>query len=530
MAEGINGVQITATNAAGRVFINNALVVLDTTAPTIDTVDKHGIALFSQGDGSFVGPLGLEDINATPLYLETTRLALHGVAVRSTDLIVNQIPYFGFRVNDPLVPVGSVAKDIIVRIQYEVDGEVKLNWRQLVANVDDDNYLIPLVTDYLLPSEWLQTVPANQHTLRLQVEDAAGNVAETAFTFLAEFYVPEIVVNDVAEVASSVFNSIVFANRDDLYGTEIDVMQYRFTNDTDRAFYIELNDSSNHTVSQTIDEMERVHWVDSTTTATEWQIGYLDVSGSCSAQPSWQQIDSVLNWDGFSWVQEFRPAPLVLNTPVSIESDNLVMTSVWQDVPHFDGQHVLVNDPFGNSYVYDYILETTVPGRYSSAFITNWAQPAGIECGDIRNFQARTVSNYVSREGYPRNEFRSLTLPQQSFSTTDIRLINNSTGSEISPYLGATGTWYRVPAGSTVTAIKRVTTPALSLYNDVGVAAGNTAFNSYEPRRLDQEINWSIDGLLEITAAHDAGESNLLAMPTTAGSIATGENNYLLSR
>lgn len=529
LVEGVNNITIVAADSANNRYSTNMTIVLDTNYPVIDTVARHGIAKFSQGNGTFVLQV-LDDTNeGLPLYIETTSLALQGVPIIPPDLNLNEIPYFGFEVSDMLGVAGSTADDIEVRMQYKVNGIAVAPWRDLAANVSDDTYLVPLVTDYLLPSDWAQSVPTDLHEIGIQIEDAAGNETETEFTFRAEFYVPEMTVNHIVEVGASTFNNTEFSERSDLYGAEVDVVSYNFTNSTDHAFYIEFSDPSSHTVVQEFDEMERVHLVDSTTTSTEWRAGYIDVRGPCSAQPTWQPVSSILNWNGFTWIPESPPAPQVSNDSGSIETDSLTTTTDWQDAADFDNIHLSsVGGTY--TYTYDYILGATNPAWYSAAFITNWQQPGGVQCNDVRNFQERTVNSYVSAAGYPRNEFRSYTQPPQSFSTTDIRLINDSTGSEMLPYLGSGGLWYRVAAGSSVTAIKRVTMPSLTLYNDLTVDINNTSFNSYDPRRLDQRISWTIEGLLEASVVHDAGEANLLAMPVSSGSVNTNTVNYAINR
>ena len=534
LSPGLNAILVIVTYNDSSKVESTIPVIRDALPPFITT--DHGIARISQGDGTYI-PDGLVNINNTALFLETDKLALEGVPITRTDLILNDIPFFGFRVSDDFSNgFGSAPDDLTVRMQYEVNSVVKTPWRELVAIVSGDTYLIPAASDFVLPPDWHQTLPGDVHSLRIQIEDPAGNTAETEFTFKTEFYVPTIAVNNIAGVATSAFNNTAFADRGSLYGAEVDALGYSFTNNTDQAFYIELGDDPlNHTALQEVDEMERVHRVTETMT-TEWRAAYINVADPCPVVPSWQAVTAanpIYNFNGFAWLPEVPPQPSSSVTTIETEVAGMI-TGNWQDIPHFDASFVVGNDGAGNSFTHDYVqgIGITNPERFNSAYIADWRQSNGaVSCDPVYHFQERLIQTRASELGYPRNEFRLLPPTSQPFSTADFFLIDDSTGREILPYLGLSSEqWYRVPAGRSVTAIKRVTTPALPLYNDLDVKENSTTFNSYDPRRLDQKISWSIDWALQVTAAHDAGEANLLVMPTTEGSIDNGTTTYVIRR
>ena len=99
-------------------------------------------------------------------------------------------------------------------------------------------------------------------------------------------------------------------------------------------------------------------------------------------------------------------------------------------------------------------------------------------------------------------------------------------GDIANPVQPVSGGWYPIPANAQVTITKRVTTPALTVYED-----DFTADASYiTPSRRDLTISWFVNRQLEINMIHDTGEINIPDMPERQTTSGTGTVNYQINR
>jgi hypothetical protein len=527
---GENTIPITVIDQAGKQLDTQTLLYLDTIAPVIDTTDKHSLARFSNSDGSYI-EAALQDVNdALPLYFETDKVDLNGVLVDRTELDNNTIPYFGFTVSDQLAPGANTApEDIRVRIQYERGGEILNPWREL--DPVNGEYLIPLVSEMLAPN-WHQATPGEQHVIRVEASDMAGNVTNLSFSFYADFYVPTFSIDNVTDIGTDIFQGTAFADRATLNDTEFASTTYTFTNTVGKSFYLSVSDASPHTTTQIVDQLVRVHLIMLKTTP-QWRIGLMTPTDQCPEMTSWKSTSSVYNWTGTDWVRETVPAASY-GEPDSIFTDALPespLPSDWSDVPDFDDQFkttTIYDSPLSIlTYEYDYILKkSTLP---TVGYLGNWEfrnLVAGTTetCDPKRYFQERGVYSYESVSGYPKPVLSSVSVAgTPDFATTHFTVTDNDTDLAITPV----GGWYRIPAGHSVTITKFVTTPVLTFYNeDVSDLSG---FSSYTPNWHDSSITWGVNRSLTISVSHDVGEANISAMPARNLDSGVGIMSYQIT-
>lgn len=527
---GENTIPITVINQAGKQLDTQTLLYLDTIAPVIDTTDKHSLARFSNSDGSYT-EAPLQDVNnALPLYFETDKVDLNGVLIDRTELDNNTIPYFGFTVSDQLGPSESTAlEDIRVRIQYERGGEILSPWRAL-APVGGE-YLIPLVSE-TLASNWHQATPAEQHVIRVEASDVAGNVTNLSLSFRADFYVPSFNIDTINDLGTDIFLGTPFADRATLNDTEFASTSYTFTNNVGKSFYLSLSDALAHTTTQTVDQLVREHLI-KLKTKPEWRIGLMTPTDQCPEMTNWKTISSLWNWTGTSWVEESVPAPSY-GEPGAIFSDALPESpppSAWSDVPDFDSQTkvtTIYNSPLSIlSYEYDYILKRSISPTVG--YVGNWKFQNLVTgttetCDPKRYFQQRGVYSYESVSGYPKPVLSSVYVAgTPDFATTNFTVTDNDTNLAIGPV----GGWYQIPAGHSITITKFVTTPMLTFYNDD--VSDLKGFSSYTPNWHDSSITWDVNRHLTISVSHDVGEANISAMPVRSLNSDVGTMIYQIT-
>ncbi|KAF0190458.1 MAG: hypothetical protein FD165_2691 [Gammaproteobacteria bacterium] len=536
LAPGNNAIVIRVRDRVGNEFQTQTSVGLDTAAPLINTAAQHSQAALSAGGGTFTVATLQNANDAAPLYIETNRVDLAGVPVTRAGLDGNGIPYFGFVVSDPdSAGVATVAAQLAVRMRYEKNGDTAQAWRPLTALVTGKDYLVPLASE-VLGESWLTSRPSDPQAIRVQVEDKAGNHTEALFTFRVDFYTPALTIAQPDDVAQAAFTATAFTQRASLNGATIDANAYTFTNTASRAIYLYLDDGDTHTATQTVEQMVRENLA-RLETKTQWRAGtVVNALDICPTLDSWKLVNEIFNYSGGTWSPKTSP-PATSGDPVSVTSDNPAAPEPtnWQDVPDFDSDFApltLSTPPVTLTYQYDYVLNLSAGGQTRPALIRNWTQtdsgstPGEITCPDIRNFQQRLEYRYKSEGGYPRNMLSTF-IEQTGFSSSAYRVIDNGAGSEVTAVQG----WYRIPPGHSVTITKRVTLPALTIYNDTDVA-NSGAFSSYTPHRYDKIIVWAISRHLQITSVHDAGEANVATMSPrdTQAGAALPPAEYQLAR
>lgn len=528
---GKNIIPITVIDRVGKRLDTQTILYLDVVAPVIDATDRHSLARFSNGDGSYT-EAALQDVNdAQALYFETDSVDLNGVQIGRSALNNNSIPYFAFSVTDQMGPDAITAPDAIqVRIQYERSGEIISPWR-IITPINTE-YLLPLVSEVLAP-DWHQATPEDEHMIRVEVSDSAGNLSNLNFSFRTDFYVPIFSMDTIDDLGAGIFLNTDFADRAMLNNMEFASTAYTFTNTVGKSFYLSLSDTSAHTTTQTVDQLVREHRVNIKTT-TEWQLGLMTPTDQCPAMTGWTTTSSVWNWTGSAWVEEQVPGP-TYGGEESVFDDTLPASpapSDWSDAPDFDGQFKITtidNSPLSIlTYGYDYILSPSITPQ--AGYVFAWVyqdlgNTTSTTCPPKRYFQQREIYTYESVSGYPKPVLSSVSVAgTPDFATSNFVVMDNDTGLAIEPVDG----WYRILAGHSVTIRKSVTTPGLVFYNDD--VSDLTGFSSYTPNWNDSSVLWAVDRSLMISVIHDAGNSNISAMPARSMSSGAGMFIYQISR
>ncbi len=543
LVPGRNVVPVVVVDSAGNEYRAAAEVSLDEQAPRIDSVGRHGSATFALAAGLEVAPL-TDSNELAPLVLDSDRLDLAGVAMQRIALQDNQIPWFGFEVFDPeAAGVSTPASSLAVEMQYERDGIVLAPWRALNAAAGEGvgGYLVPLASE-VLSEQWHRAPPVAQHVVRVRVRDQGGNVSEQSYTFRLDVRVPAPVQVGVTDAADELFLNATFNTRGQLHNRDLAAMSYTFTNTSKKAYYVSFSDSAQHMVEQVVDELARENLA-RLKTATEWRAAFVDDSlRECPPFPAagWKTITQIYNRSAAGW--ELRqPSPDTMGEIEALLSDTPVAptSTLWADVPHFDNVY-WPRDVRGEGdpereilhYDFDYVEDTSLAGLSRPAYFTNWNLRVvdvngnvlrTAECPSQRYLQERKVYGYISETGYPRN-VSSEFAEQAGFATSGYRVLDQATSEEIVAVQG----WYRVPPNVTVRVEKLVKTPALTVHDDREVVGPD--FNSYEKKRYDRRVTWTLQRPLRFSAIHDAGEQHVFAMSASESEAGSGMRSYSLGR
>jgi len=539
LALGRNHIPIVLQTVSGVSAQIDTIVDYDVGPPTIDTSAGHGNACFSNGDGTCTVQALADSNLVVPIDIETDHTELAGVAETRTALDANNIPYFAFTVSDPASNgVNTAVNNLKVQFQYEKNSNVIIPWT-LMTPVNGE-FLLPLATE-VLSSAWLNSAPSDIQTLRVEVEDQAGNITNGQFTFKVEFVVAAFTMGNVADVGDTAISSVSFDQRSSLYNTTITVEEYPFTNTTGKAFYISPSDSSTHNVDDLIDQLVRENQV-RLETSTEWQAGFVEnlLDGTvCPSMPKdsnnndkWTPITQLLNNVGHNtWSIVTVPDPTFgAVQSVSTDTPTAPDPTAWTLLPDFDSTYNSVTYKLQNKATLslndDYIMSTATQNQ--PAAVRNWqvvnSDSTTVTCPDVYFLQQRLAYSYQSEPGYPKNTASTLhagaTFPTSGFTVFDV-----TANAEVTAVNG----WYLIPASHDVIVRKQVTLPALTVYNDIDVADPLT-FTSYTPHLYDRTLTWSINRSMTMSVAHDGGIDNLLSMSSRDVLTGTGAASYLLSR
>lgn len=195
---GHNDITITATDTRGVATTITASVDLDTISPSFYTGDDHGAHRFYIGDGEKVEKILHDETSPEgfPLYFNFYNTSLNGIAITRADLTGAEIPFFRFILSDPddngvSTPVGDMA----VTMTYQLHGQVMSEMRLVPVADTDNEYIIPLVTEYL--GDFYNCDEEDLHYITIQTMDAAGNKTVKIFTFKAYVDSPEIKISSL---------------------------------------------------------------------------------------------------------------------------------------------------------------------------------------------------------------------------------------------------------------------------------------------------------------------------------------------
>jgi len=536
LTEGVNKVQIKLTDQLGNEKLQEINVKLDTIAPVINTDNGHGFGAFFVDGGIRKEELSSENLS-DPLLIFTTAIDLNGVGINRTSLVDNEIPFFAFKPVDPQDSgVASSFENLAVLFKYSKNGQVLTDWKK--SEPVEGEYLFPVVTEALHP-EWMKSTSYDEHVIDVRVKDIAGNEVQGRFSFKVDFHVGNINEVDFEVTATDVFqpyDGAGFSERADLYNQSLSVASYNYTNDTNYAIYIKLSDSGDHQLQRSYDEAIRVNKV-RWRVRTEWQVkSIVDTNLECPKQSSgsWKNVDKIYNYSVSSW--ELKELPVPIDTDIeNVLSDDIPAskTSEWLDFG-FDASYSRFNatTPDGTkkiTYEFDYVND---PSLFNPEFslISSWSLlldgSTGNEtvCDDLSFFQQRQVSDAMIESGYPKNQLtENIASDPINFQTQKIIVDDIDEGSILPE-----NDWYRIPPGRSVWIKKIINSPNPGSYNDIDVADMNT-FASYETRRLDKELTWTVNQQLAIQLRHDAGPENVSLMGSTLVELSAPDNVYRIS-
>jgi hypothetical protein len=535
LAPGHNAVAIELVDTQGHSERYEVVIDLDLTPPAIDTSAGHGAAKFSSGGGNYtMGVLHDQNLGVA-LFRLANRAELDGTPIARADLDGNEIPYFALTVSDPLIDgVGSAPDRIKVRMTYERNGNVIAPTRELGRSGDE--FLIPIASETLDP-EWLNSNPSDQHSIRVEAVDAAGNTQQLDLTFRVDFHVTAPNLEPVADLGDDLFVATPFDRRADLNNRQFAATAYAFTNTSGKSFNVYLADAAQHQAEGIYEKMVREHQV-RTKTTTEWRVGQIDnalITNQCPQSGAWVSVTSLLNYNQANgWESRTVPQP-THGAAFSVFSDIVPTpqpaTTGWTNVPDFDGDYFPKEEfvPSGRlTFEYDYIVDAAQFSR--PAAIRNWRVVDSDEeshdksCPDVKFFQQQFAYANESVSGYPKNT-KTQEVEQLNFATTGFEVFDDDDASVIA----AVGGWYAIPAGHHVTIRKRVTTPVLTIHND-GDVADPATFSSYTPHSYDKTFSWTVDRGVILSLAHDAGSDNLLKMSARDVAVDAGKHVYTLQR
>lgn len=400
--------------------------------------------------------------------------------------------------------------------------------------------MIPLATE-LLSNAWLRSAPSDIHALRVEVEDLAGNITNTLFTFKVDFVVAPFTMEAVTDTGGTTFAGFGFDQRGSLYNTTLTAVEYAFTNTTGKSFYISPSDDSVHAVDNLIDQLVRENSA-RLKTSTQWRAGFVQtpLDGSeCPSMPQdsthndiWTPVTQVLNYVGGGAWNPVTVANSSLGAIQSVLTDNPAPPppSSWSQLGDFDTTYAAVNARnLGHrktlSYEYDYILDSLHLDQ--PAAIRNWTivQSHNITtCPDVDFLQQRQVFVYQPEPGYPRN-IASTLHDVENFVTSGFTVFDVTANAPITAVNG----WYLIPATHAIVVRKQVTLPALALHNDTDVS-DPASFTSYEPHLYDRTLTWTISRSMKLEVAPDGGAANLSIMSSREVQSGTGIASYQLSR
>ena len=537
LVPGNNPVSVLLQDRAGNKFVQQLNIVLDQTAPLVDTSAGHGPARFSNGAGQPVSRVLADSNDDVPVYQESNRLDLNGIAINRAALQENGIPYFAFKVSDPVVNgVASADDELSVNMRYEKNGQVVADWKRLSS--DTEEYLVPLASE-TLHSAWSHTVPSERHVVRVQAVDGVGNVSEKMFSFKMDVVVSDVVIGQIEEPSSALFQNTVFSARASLNDMTFAALNYTLTNANGKAIYVSMSDDGGHSATRDYEKLVRENKV-RLKTSTDWLIGVAqNMVNFCDGTDNvvvWQLYSyptAVFNYTAGDWVAVNRPAPLFGQVEnVTSDAPTAATPEAWGDVPDFDNDffnYTHQTTPQGTvTLTYDYRVSLDT-FQDEPASVMNWrlekdGKPVRTCSDERRSFKQRDSYSYVSEPGYPADK-RSTASEQQAIIVAGFTVMNNTTSTEIIPVSG----WYRIPAGHAVTITKRVHTPAMTVDNDVDVANSTTPA-IYTPLLYDKRISWSVQRALRLTAVHDAGVANIFAMTPKQTSTGAGTVKYSIAR
>lgn len=213
LSNGSNSVEIEVIDNVGNVNITELIVDLDQQNPFL-TNGMHSNATYKTETGLTVKQIE-DNYTAEPIYIDIYNSSLNGCPVAAENLIAAEIPYFNFMVEDlPDNEVSTAPADLNVTFDFYTGGN-QLVFGNVLTPIStpisdmDDEFLIPLCTEYFTDAWAQQTDTEIVNLIKVSIEDQAGNQTQKDYEFKVYFNAPVVSINSFTDNCTVVIRSFV---------------------------------------------------------------------------------------------------------------------------------------------------------------------------------------------------------------------------------------------------------------------------------------------------------------------------------
>ena len=210
LSNGSNSVDIEVVDNVGNVNITEFAVDLDQQNPFL-TNGMHSNATYQTETGLKAKQIK-DNYTAEPVFINIYNSSLNGCPVAADNLIAEaEIPYFNFMVEDlPDNGVSTAPADLSVTFDFFTGGNQLVFGNVLTPAPGTDNeYLIPLCTEYFTDAWAQQTDTEIVNLIKVSVEDQAGNQTQKDYEFTVYFNAPVVLINSFTENCTVVIRSFI---------------------------------------------------------------------------------------------------------------------------------------------------------------------------------------------------------------------------------------------------------------------------------------------------------------------------------
>ncbi|EAR07584.1 hypothetical protein [Reinekea blandensis] len=208
---GYNQVIATATDGLGRTTNDTVEIYVDRVKPVmkLDTPNTYYEVDYSASadeNHTYSSVLNLGANAPDPLYIDSSLVSLDGTPLSAGALGTAKYPFIEFLTTDDLgtqdPAVITPGKDIVVSFSYFRDDSIVFERKPLAAlsseGVGANQYILPLTSEYL-GEGWFLHPDTTKHSLKIYLEDLAGNESFYDFQFYVRYFpdAPTIAVTDV---------------------------------------------------------------------------------------------------------------------------------------------------------------------------------------------------------------------------------------------------------------------------------------------------------------------------------------------
>ena len=516
LLSGDNTVTVQITDTVGNGNSVDVDVAVDLIFPTI-TADPRQVRFTTfQGQLNLcnTGQLTPSSGNTNPVCLSTDNVSLNGTTL-SSDLQFSGYALLGFSPTDPQGAGVFTGQDsLIVEYMYELNNTEVIAWTAAPKAAGSNLfYYFPMVTEYL-GANWFQTTTTDVHKVTFRTTDQAGNSTELFYEVRFDVLIPEVTINTVIDDA--IFMASNFSNRTAIDGNAVTV-SYDFDNPSGSTYLISLSDLERHDVSHTYEtgireNQARVRVTESWQSKNcggDWKI-------ACSGTTLKPVSKVTFNRHHILRDKTIRPAGARYSTYQNVKSDNPVVLDI-SGVPS-------ITPLAGYSCKLSDINIRDADGDWATAAYANGSVGFGVcrffddDNSAVRNMFSELVSTISKtvqiQSGFPRNNITPV-VTNYNINTEELSVVNSSLGQVILPING----WYKVPANTQITLLKKIRLPVLDHFYDSELG-DLTTFSSYTQKKFDKTTTWDLDTELTISRVIDPGDINQVNNVTPSVSVA----------